>query len=120
MSHKEYIQEDAIDPTLTLFGPLSIIGRSVVIHKSPVPKRWICTNIDVYNEELITAVAKFTYPIAGRVIFRQVKEEPFSDTFVYVESLIYSDGSKNDTRDHRWQVNVQIPGELFLFFYTFS
>ena len=104
LQHRDYLQENVIDPTLTLFGPLSIVGRSIVIHKTPVPQRWICANIDIYDQQLVTAVATFTYPVAGRVIFRQAQDEPFSDTTVFVESLLYSDGSKNDSRDHRYLI----------------
>jgi Cu/Zn superoxide dismutase len=113
LSHRDHLQENVVDPTLTLFGPSSIIGRSIVIHKSPVPKRWFCANIDLHDQQLVTAVATFTYPIAGRVIFRQAEDEPFADTTVFVESLLYSDGSKNDSRDHRWHVHVQVPGKDF-------
>jgi Cu/Zn superoxide dismutase len=113
LTHRDHLQENVLDPTLTLFGPNSIVGRSIVIHKSPVPKRWICANIDLYDQQLVTAVATFTYPVAGRVIFRQAEDEPFADTTVFVESLIYSDGSKNDTHDHRWHVHVSAPGKDF-------
>lgn len=100
----------AVDPSLTLFGKLSIIGRSVVIHRSPVPKRWTCANILLSGRQLITAVATFTYPVAGRIIFRQPEDDQYADTSVYVESLIYSDGSKNDTFDHKWHVHNILPG----------
>jgi len=113
LTHRDHLQENVVDPTMTLFGPLSIVGRSIVIHKSPVPKRWICANIDLYEQQFVTAIATFTYPVAGRIIFRQAEEEPFSDTTVFVESLLYSDGSKNDTRDHRWHVHQLVPGKDF-------
>ena len=113
LTHRDHLQENVVDPTMTLFGPLSIVGRSIVIHKSPVPKRWICANIDLHDQQFVTAIATFTYPVAGRVIFRQAEDEPFSDTTVFVESLLYSDGSKNDTRDHRWHVHQLVPGKDF-------
>eukprot|EP00095_Tigriopus_kingsejongensis_P007890 snap_masked-scaffold720_size106930-processed-gene-0.10 protein:Tk07890 transcript:snap_masked-scaffold720_size106930-processed-gene-0.10-mRNA-1 annotation:"hypothetical protein L798_15715" len=100
-----------IDPTLSLFGSLSIVGRSVVIHESPIPLRWTCANVDLVDRELITAVATYTYPIAGRIIFRQEMDDPFADTQIFVESLVYSDGTKNDTDDHRWHVHTAIPGK---------
>eukprot|EP00094_Tigriopus_californicus_P005910 TCALIF_05695-PA protein Name:"Similar to sodE Superoxide dismutase [Cu-Zn] 5 (Dictyostelium discoideum)" AED:0.01 eAED:0.01 QI:0/-1/0/1/-1/1/1/0/1143 len=103
--------DEFIDPTLSLFGKWSIVGRSIVIHEIPVPHRLACTNIDLVDREMLTAVAEYTYPIAGRIIFRQELEDPFSDTQVFVESLVYSDGSKNGTTDHPWHVHTAIPGK---------
>ena len=60
--------------------------------------------------QMTTAVATFTYPIAGKITFTQEAEDPFADTTIFVESLLYSDGTKNDTFDHKWHVHVQIPG----------
>lgn len=102
-----------VDPLISLFGKFSVIGRSVVLHNSPRPTRWACANIRLIGRPLITAVATFTYPIAGRIIFRQPQEDQYEDTYVYVEPLIYSDGSKNDTFDHKWHVHVNIPGRDF-------
>ena len=41
-------------------------------------------------------------------------DDPFEDTLIFVESLIYSDGSKNDTFDHKWHVHNNIPGTVFI------
>jgi hypothetical protein len=62
----------------------------------------------------VTAIATFTYPVAGRIIFRQPVDDPFEDTLIFVESLIYSDGSKNDTFDHKWHVHNNIPGTVYI------
>lgn len=36
-----------VDPNLSLYGPYSIIGRSLVIHRGiPPENRWICANIE--------------------------------------------------------------------------
>ena len=110
LKDQEQVRGKFYDPNLSLFGKYSILERSVVIHRSPVPKRWVCANIET-NGQIITAVAQFTYPIAGRIIFRQEMDNPFADTSVLVESLLYSDGSKNDTRDHKWHVHVEEPGK---------
>ena len=105
----------AIDPMLSLFGKFSVIGRSIVIHNYPRPTRWTCTNIVQIGQggPQITAVATFTYPVAGRIIFRQPENDPYADTAIFVESLIYSDGSKNDSFDHKWHVHTNIPGRDF-------
>ena len=70
----------------------------MVIHKSPVPHRWVCANVELAgvgaNRQMLTAVARFTYPVAGQIIFRQDADDPFSDTAVLVDGLLYSDGTK--------------------------
>merc|ERR1719445_852100 len=52
------------------------------------------------NVELVTAIATFTYPIVGKIIFRQNAKNPY-------------DGTKNDTIDHKWHVHVDVPGTDF-------
>ena len=56
---------------------------------------------------------RFVYPIAGKIVFRQDVKNPLSDTFIYVEGLLYSDGSKNASSDHKWHVHEDIPGKDF-------
>ena len=70
LTGRERVAGTFVDPSLSLFGVNSVLGRSIVIHHSPVPSRWVCTNIELENKNMITAVATFTYPVGGRVIFR--------------------------------------------------
>ena len=114
LANRQQVAGSFVDPSLTLFGRLSVVGRSVVIHKSPVPHQWVCANIEPEREQgLLTAVATFTYPVGGRVVFRQEKDAPLSDTMVYVEGLLYTDGSKERTDSHAWHVHMQVPGKDF-------
>lgn len=39
------VQAAATDHNLPLFGPRSVIGRSVVIHKAATGGRWVCANL---------------------------------------------------------------------------
>ena len=105
----------ALHCVLLLFTTaMPVIGRAVVIHKSPVPHRWVCANIEPEGaREVKTAVATFTYPVGGRIVFRQEADDPFSDTLVYVEGLVYTDGSKNRSDSHAWHVHNEIPGKDF-------
>ena len=109
---KERVNGSFVDPSLSLYGARSIIGRSVVIHKSPKPERWVCANIEE-DVAKITAVATFTYPVAGKIMFRQEADRPLADTSIYVEGLVYSDGTKNNTGGHKWHVHREIPGKDF-------
>lgn len=99
-----------VDMNLPLFGPNSIIGRSVVIHK-PNGDRWICASIG-YPNTMVTATATFHYPAVGQVIFRQEKNKPWSETTVFTD-LSYSDGSVNNTENHAWHVHINEPGRDF-------
>lgn len=113
LKNKTTMEGTFVDPALSLFGARSVVGRSVVIHHSPIPHRWVCANIELEGSEMITAVASFVYPIAGRIIFRQDVSNPLSDTFIYVEGLLYSDGTKNESDSHPWHVHEDIPGKDF-------
>ena len=108
---RERVQGTFVDPSLCLWGPNSVLGRSVVIHHSPKPSRWVCTNIELASADMMTAVATFTYPVGGRIVFRQELDNELADTMVYVEGLVYTDGTKNNSRDHRWHVHTDIPGK---------
>merc|ERR1712155_343047 len=54
---RERVQGTFVDPSLCLWGPNSVLGRSVVIHHSPKPSRWVCTNIELASADMMTAVA---------------------------------------------------------------
>jgi len=84
-----------------------------VIHHSPKPVRWVCTNLVLKDSDMITAEARFVYPVAGKIIFRQNIKDPLSDTAIYVEGLLYSDGGKNSSDNHAWHVHEDIPGKDF-------
>ncbi|XP_013776784.1 uncharacterized protein LOC106461508 [Limulus polyphemus] len=98
------------DFSLPLFGTYSIIGRSVVIHR-PNGTRWICANIN-YPTKSRTAVARFVFPVVGEVTFRQELGNPWSETTVFGE-FSYSDGTLNNTINHRWEIHVDPPGRDF-------
>ncbi|XP_038678163.1 uncharacterized protein cusr [Scyliorhinus canicula] len=90
------------DWNLPLFGINSIVGRSVVIHH-PNSTRWLCATIG-YPGEVITAVAIFKSPVAGRIIFRQLKSNPYSDLSIFMD-LSYTNSSAPATADHLWQIH---------------
>uniref|UniRef100_UPI00398F3DEE uncharacterized protein cusr n=1 Tax=Pristiophorus japonicus TaxID=55135 RepID=UPI00398F3DEE len=90
------------DWNLPLFGQNSIVGRSVVVHH-PNSTRWLCATIG-YPGEVITAVAIFKSPVAGRIIFRQLKNNPYSDLSIFMD-LSYASSSVATTVDHLWHVH---------------
>ncbi|XP_067909126.1 uncharacterized protein cusr isoform X2 [Heterodontus francisci] len=90
------------DWNLPLFGRNSIVGRSVVIHH-PDASRWLCATIG-YPGEVITAVAIFKSPVAGRIIFRQLQNNPYSDLSIFMD-LSYANSAAPTTADHLWYIH---------------
>ncbi|ODM91430.1 Superoxide dismutase [Cu-Zn] [Orchesella cincta] len=93
-----------LDQNLPLYGPNSILGRSVVVYKDGDGGRWICGNIE-NTKPLVVAMARFKYPLVGTVYFTQEANNPFAETSIFVDGLHYSDGSKNNTLDHEWAIH---------------
>jgi hypothetical protein len=57
-----------------------------------------------------TLQAQFRYPLVGKILFRQPKDEPWHDTTVIVEYLIHADGSSlNNTENHEWSIHLHSP-----------
>ncbi|XP_060698253.1 uncharacterized protein cusr [Hemiscyllium ocellatum] len=90
------------DWNLPLFGRNSIVGRSVVIHH-PNSSRWLCATIG-YLSEVTTAVAIFTSPVSGRIIFQQLKSNPYSDLSIFMD-LSYTNSSTPATTGHLWRIH---------------
>jgi Copper/zinc superoxide dismutase (SODC) len=68
----------------------------------------------MYQVQMQTYQVLFRYPIVGKILFRQPKEQPWQDTTVIVEYLIHADGSSiNNTADHRWSIHVHPPDKDF-------
>jgi hypothetical protein len=53
--YQDVVTQDASE--LTLFGPDSIIGRSIVIHKAD-SSRWVCAAIGEYTERFDSDCAR--------------------------------------------------------------
>ncbi|XP_061408919.1 uncharacterized protein LOC133343369 [Lethenteron reissneri] len=91
-----------MDWNLPLFGPNSIVGRSMVIHH-PNTSRWLCASIEP-EEEFVTAMALFRFPVVGRVLLRQLKNDPYSDVYIFVE-IANGNVSLPSTSNHNWHVH---------------
>ncbi|XP_034232585.1 uncharacterized protein LOC117640300 [Thrips palmi] len=108
------------DMFLPLQGPRSVVHRTFVILKPSGPERWVpwtCAPLARYVSEngykmaVVTAEASFRYPLAGRIVFRQPRDDPNADTTIIVEPLLHSHGPANNTQDHRWMVHDLPPGK---------
>ena len=80
------IDQTYFDPNIPLFGPLGIIGRSVVIHRNDgAGSRWACADIVLTRPVVRVSYFVNTTSLVGRVTFIQPADDPFADTTVVVE-----------------------------------
>ncbi|CAG5928887.1 unnamed protein product [Menidia menidia] len=91
------------DFNLPLFGPNSIVGRSVVIHKVD-GSRHVCASIG-YPGEVMTGKAIFQGLVVGEVWFTQLVNRPLSDVSVFMD-LSYGNSTMAKTMNHNWHVHV--------------
>ncbi|XP_037782115.1 uncharacterized protein LOC119578625 [Penaeus monodon] len=105
------VEATVTDHNLPLFGPRSVLTRSLVLHRDS-GERWLCANIRP-TEPQVRAAVTFRYPLVGEIIFEQEADNYLADTTVFVSYLVYSDGSRNSTGKHRWHVHDHVPGKDF-------
>ncbi|XP_070839239.1 uncharacterized protein cusr [Chaetodon trifascialis] len=90
------------DFNLPLFGQNSIVGRSVVIHKTD-GARYVCGSIS-YPGEVTVARARFQSPVVGEMWFTQLKNNPLSDISIFTD-LSYGQPTATPTKNHNWHVH---------------
>ncbi|XP_051241310.1 uncharacterized protein cusr [Dicentrarchus labrax] len=91
------------DFNLPLFGQNSIVGRSVVIHKTD-GSRYACASIS-YPGEVTVARARFRNLVVGEIWFTQLKNNPLSDVSIFVD-LSYGNSTMTPTTRHNWHVHT--------------
>lgn len=86
LSGRDQIDQIFVDPNVPLFGPLGIIGRSVVIHRNgPTGSRWTCADIVLTRPVIQVSYVINSTGLMGRVTFLQLADDPFADTTIVVE-----------------------------------
>ena len=71
------------DPNIPLFGPFSIIGRSIVIHR-PDGSRWLCSDVQRTRQVLQVMTRFETSVFSGNVTFTQPVDDPYAETTIVV------------------------------------
>ncbi|CAH1783697.1 unnamed protein product [Owenia fusiformis] len=97
------------DFNLPVSGPQSIVGRSIVLHKTTDGSRVTCGNIENVlpsGSQLITATAKFEGTVEGKIEFSQVKYSDGTLGNTNIEVLLEYAVSSNQTTGHNWHVHV--------------
>nr|XP_015203000.1 PREDICTED: uncharacterized protein LOC107077396 [Lepisosteus oculatus]XP_015203001.1 PREDICTED: uncharacterized protein LOC107077396 [Lepisosteus oculatus] len=103
LENMDTFEESFTDWNLPLFGRNSIIGRSVVIHQ-PDSSRLLCGNIG-YPGEMVMAKSVFRGPVAGTILFSQLKNSPYSDLTVFLD-LFYVSSTIPASSNHNWHVHM--------------
>ncbi|CAG0915215.1 unnamed protein product [Notodromas monacha] len=107
----EETQTSMWDSTLPLFGRNSVLGRSIVIHKANDKSRFVCATIED-TRPLLKAQAIFHYPFTGVVMFAQAHGDPSGGTTVFVEDLVYVDGTQTNSSHHLWHIHENQPSSF--------
>ncbi|KAG7172615.1 Superoxide dismutase [Cu-Zn]-like 1 [Homarus americanus] len=90
------------DPTITLFGEHSVIGRGVAVYD---PSWRVVGCADLKSEvPQVNAVAVFSGAISGVLRLSQPMDSIFSETIVYLR--LYRTGGK-DSAGHTWHIHTQ-------------
>ena len=85
LSGLDEILAEYSDPNVPLFGPFSVIGRSIVIHQDDqAGTRWVCSDIQRTRQilQIVTAFSSATF--SGSVTFSQPADDPYAETTITV------------------------------------
>jgi Cu/Zn superoxide dismutase len=89
LSGQNDFYREYVDPNIPLFGPFSILDRSLVIHEDDADgTRFVCSNI-----QRIRRVVQVTTPINtdtfnGSITFMQPADDPYSETTIIVDLTV--------------------------------
>lgn len=101
------VEATFVDRNLPLFGRDSVIGRSIVIHKSDEfgQERWVCGSISpVYDVTTVEAEFEDGYQVVGSMTFKQISVDWQSDTWGLID-VAPKTGSAT-TSGHNYHVSV--------------
>ena len=92
LSGKEEINASFYDPNIPLFGPLGIVGRSVVIHRDDeAGTRWVCADI-VHTRPVVTVTFSIeSSSFRGEVTLVQPADDPLADTIITIDLEVLID-----------------------------
>lgn len=92
-----------VDWNLPLFGPNSIVGRSMVIHE-PRGARFVCSSIG-YPGPVTVGRAIFQFPVVGTILLTQLTSNPDSDVSIFLD-LSHGAPSTPASQNHNWHVHM--------------
>ncbi|KAF0312829.1 Cell surface Cu-only superoxide dismutase 5 [Amphibalanus amphitrite] len=119
LTGRSEVQRVSNDTNLQLFGPDTILGRSVVIHRAADQSRWMCGNIlwgySPAEARQVTAIASFHHPHGyawGYIRFSQLVYHTGGRSETVIELNLRHPGSndRNVTSGHNWAIFVNPVG----------
>lgn len=97
------------DWLLPLFGPYSVQGRSLVVHRAADATRWACGDVG-FAGPTVSAVAVFDNGLlTGEVTLTQLKDTPLAETTVHTK-LRYTDSQTAPSTGYEWHVHMNAVG----------
>lgn len=92
LSGMEEVSESFYDPNIPLFGPLGIVGRSVVIHRDDEGgTRWDCADIAHTRPVVTVTFSIMSSSFRGEVTLVQLADDPLADTIITVDLEVLID-----------------------------
>lgn len=102
--YEDHYMGEFMDLSVQLFGPHTVVGRSILIHKNNGDP-WVCSSLNFVDESVKLAVATFYYPVIGQISFHQLSEEAHTETGVLVE--VYNPNSEKSSDGHDWMIHLK-------------
>ena len=94
------------DPNLSLFGPLTPIGRSLLIHRG-TGERWICSNFELHGVKILSLKYNFvggSFPVEGDVVIRRVEGRDESKILVDIYRKTQIVDQPLSSFNHSWSL----------------
>lgn len=103
------------DVFLPLYGKNSVMHRNLLLSENIGCGPLLPYTSDKKNIlPMQTVEILYRYPIVGRILMRQPKEQPWEETVILFEYMTWADGNiPIDTYDHRWGIHENPPGKDF-------
>lgn len=100
--YEDHYMGQFMDSSVQLFGRHTVVGRSIAIHKNNGDP-WVCSNIELVEEQMNIAAVTFNFPVVGRIQFHQLADNPHSPTGVLVD--VYNPNSEKSSENHVWMLH---------------
>ena len=99
------------DPDLSLFGPLTPIGRSVLIHRGG-GERWLCANFELHGVKILSLKYNFQNgPFEGDVVIRRIEGRDESKILVDIYRRFQEVDQPLASSNHSWSLRKGTLGE---------
>ena len=112
LANQNDVYREYVDPNIPLFGPYSIIGRSIVIHmNNDDGTRWVCSDIErIARVVEVTTTISTDDTFSGSVTFLQPADQPYAETTIVVEinvnQMISLNANADGMVEYQWSYRM--------------